>query len=249
MECSAFLRLWRQWIRFVVVVVYIVLLVIAVPLCIWELERNGAPPDVQAWFVGGMFVLMALPISFWGILQHVINYTTPHLQRYIIRILWMVPIYALNAWFALRFPGAAIYLDTLRECYEAYVIYNFMAYLLSFLNHEYPHLDIQIENNPPVGHIFPLCLLPPCQYSSKFIQHCKHGVLQYTVVRPTMTVIALICEMFDKYSEGDFNFKSAWSYIVIINNVSQIRKEHLNILFPINIFFQLKTDILQKLNF
>ncbi|XP_005097346.1 transmembrane protein 184C [Aplysia californica] len=231
MECGCILRRWRKWIRLVVVVVYVVLLVIALPLCIWELERKGAPDHVQAWFIAGLFVMLALPISFWGILQHVINYTTPRLQRHIIRILWMVPIYAMNAWFALRFPAAAIYLDTLRECYEAYVIYNFMAYLMSFLNHEYPHLDIQVENKPPVKHVFPLCCLPPCHNSPKFIQRCKHGVLQYTVVRPAMTVIALICEMFGKYEEGELNFTNGWSYIAVINNMSQILAMYCLILF------------------
>jgi hypothetical protein len=47
-----------------------------------------------------------------------------------------VPIYALDAWFALRFKDARIYLDPIRECYEAYVIYNFFAYLLSYLEDE-----------------------------------------------------------------------------------------------------------------
>ena len=47
------------------------------------------------------------------------------------RILWMVPIYAVNSWLALRFVNASIYLDTVRECYEAYVLYNFFAFLLA----------------------------------------------------------------------------------------------------------------------
>ncbi|CAL1530878.1 unnamed protein product [Lymnaea stagnalis] len=230
MECRHILGVWRKWIGFVVVASYIVLLVIAVPLCIKELERKGAPDHVQAWFIGGMFVLMALPISFWGILQHIINYTSPYLQRHIIRILWMVPIYALNAWFALRFPEAAIYLDTLRECYEAYVIYNFMAYLLSFLHHEYPDLTKQVEGKT-VYFIFPLCLLPSCRNGQKFIQRCKHGVLQYTLVRPAMTIIAFFCEMGGKYDEGDFNFVTAWSYIVIISNMSQIFAMYCLVLF------------------
>ena len=60
---------------------------IAVPLCILELNRKGAPDHVQAWFIGGIFVMMAVPISLWGILQHLIYYTQPELQRHIIRYL------------------------------------------------------------------------------------------------------------------------------------------------------------------
>jgi hypothetical protein len=42
-----------------------------------------------------------------------------------VRILWMVPIYALDSWLSLMLgvlcrPSDAIYPDTLRECYEAY---------------------------------------------------------------------------------------------------------------------------------
>ena len=64
-------------------------------------------------------------------------------------------------WFALRFPDAAIYLDTIRECYEAYVIYNFMAYLLQYLNNEHHFDDFEHKDPVHVDHICPLCCLPP----------------------------------------------------------------------------------------
>lgn len=76
------------------------------------------------------------------------------------RVLWMVPIYALNAWIGLEFPEQSIYVDSLRECYEAYVIYNFMKYLLNYLN-EGHDLEAVLEMKPQVYHIFPLCCLTP----------------------------------------------------------------------------------------
>ncbi|XP_013394461.1 transmembrane protein 184C-like [Lingula anatina] len=214
---------WRNWIRPLVMSIYFLVLVIALPLCVWELQKNGVQLHLQAWFVGGLFVMMAIPISLWGILQHLVNYTQPFLQRYIIRILWMVPIYALNAWFALRFPDEAIYLDTLRECYEAYVIYNFFAYLMSFLRSEFSRLEHHLElKQSSVKHIIPFCCLPSWESGEKFLTHCKHGALQYTVIRPITTIIALICALAGVYDEGHFSFKNAWTYIVVINNVSQI---------------------------
>ena len=36
-----------------------------------------------------------------------------------------------------RFSEYSVYFDSLRECYEAYVIYNFMRYLLNYLYSEY----------------------------------------------------------------------------------------------------------------
>lgn len=63
-------------------------------------------------------------------------------------------------WLALRFPKYAIYIDSLRECYEAYVIYNFMTYLLAYLNSEHD-LEIEMIGKPPIKHFFPFCLFPP----------------------------------------------------------------------------------------
>lgn len=226
-----FLHQWRHWIRPFIISLYFVLLIIALPLCVVELHQNGAARHVEAWFTGGIFVMMAIPISLWGILQHLVNYTQPNLQRHIIRILWMVPIYAINAWFALRFPSASIYLDTLRECYEAYVIYNFMAYLLNYLWIEHPNLEVTLRNKEQVKHICPFCCFPPWQMKYSFIDRCKHGALQYTIVRPVTTCIALICQLNDAYHEGDFDFKSAWSYLTIINNISQIWAMYCLVLF------------------
>jgi len=48
----------------------------------------------------------------------------------------MVPIYAGDAWIGLLAPEYSIYCNSLRECYEAYVIYNFMKFLLNYLNAE-----------------------------------------------------------------------------------------------------------------
>lgn len=81
-----YLHQWRAWIRPLVVIIYFLLLAVALPMCIWELDKKDAQKHVIAWFVGGLFVMMALPISFWGILQHLVYYSQPYLQRHIIRL-------------------------------------------------------------------------------------------------------------------------------------------------------------------
>jgi predicted phosphoribosyltransferase len=45
-------------------------------------------------------------------------------------------VYALESWFALRFPAAALPLESLRECYEALVLWSFYKLLLSWLEEE-----------------------------------------------------------------------------------------------------------------
>lgn len=142
----------------------------------------------------------------------------------------MVPIYATDSWLALRFPKAAIYLDSLRECYEAYVIYNFMTFLLAYLNTEYD-FEEKLSRKPQVEHFFPCCTLPPWKMGRTLINRCKQGALSYAVIRILTTVIAFCTELAGKYHEGDLSFKSAWSYIVVINNCSQVWAMYCLVLF------------------
>ncbi|MGH0141409.1 UNVERIFIED_CONTAM: hypothetical protein FKN15_039166 [Acipenser sinensis] len=103
----------------------------------------------------------------------------------------MVPIYSLDSWIALKYPNIAIYVDTCRECYEAYVIYNFMIFLLNYLSNQYPSLVLMLEVKEQQRHLPPLCCCPSWPMGEVLLFRCKLGVLQYTVVRPFTTVIAL----------------------------------------------------------
>ncbi|KAI8440444.1 hypothetical protein MSG28_001744 [Choristoneura fumiferana] len=226
----SFFSKWRLWIRPLLIALYVILIIVLVPILIAHSISNGFSSLDQVSLVGGGFVLLALPISIWQIIQHVVHYTKPSLQKHIIRILWMVPIYALNAWLGLEFPEQSIYMDSLRECYEAYVIYNFMKYLLNYLNED-QDLEAVLETKPQVYHIFPLCCLTPWEMGSEFVHNCKHGILQYTVVRPVTTVISMICELCGVYGESDFNPRMAFPYMIAINNLSQFVAMYCLVLF------------------
>lgn len=93
-------------------------------------------------------------------------------------------------WIGLFFPKHSIYVDSFRECYEAYVIYNFMVYLLHYLNLNMD-LEATMQYKPQVYHFFPLCCIRPWLMGREFIHNCKHGILQYTVVRPITTFISV----------------------------------------------------------
>lgn len=212
---------WRSWIRPVVLAIYIILLLVTVPLVAVHLEWNKTKAKKESWLIAMIFVIFTIPISFWTILQHLIYYTQPELQKHIIRILWMVPIYSIDSLIAIIIPDYAIYFDTARECYEAYVIYNLMAYLLNYLSREY-ELAGTLGAKSQQKHLFPFCCLSPWPMGGIFIERCKQGVLQYTILRPITTIVALICELSGRYHEGNFSPAYAWVWIVFINNASQI---------------------------
>jgi hypothetical protein len=87
----------------------------------------------------------------WGIVSHLANYNQPHVQVYIVRILWMVPIYSIESWLAMRFHKQAIYIETLRDLYESYVLYSFLQFLIQVLGGEEALILMLKDKSPTRG--------------------------------------------------------------------------------------------------
>ena len=99
-------------------------------------------------FIAAVSTVLATYFSLSLIANHLYHYTQPNLQRPIVRILLMVPIYAINSFLSLVFSRWSLYLDLLRDCYEAYVVYNFFNLLLAFINadHDSDTRDIELSS-------------------------------------------------------------------------------------------------------
>jgi len=180
--------------------------------------------------VAGAFVIVAILSSFWQITQHLKYFNKPYLQKYIVRILWMVPIYSTNAWIAMVLPAAGVYLDVCREAYEAFVIYSFMKYLLNYLHYDL-NLQQTIDFKPGVGHLFPFCFLGTTSGGRLFMHRCKHGILQYVIVRPITTLLAVFSQLFNVYGEGEYDLGKTNVYLLLINNISQITAMYCLVIF------------------
>jgi hypothetical protein len=147
------LLLWTSIIAMVVMIIYYS----------HELRQNGTDPHLIAWFSAGAFVLLGFPISIYGIFTHLSNYYQPHIQCYVVRILWMVPIYSIESWLCLRFHTYAIYIETLRDCYESFVLYSFFQFLIQVLGGEEQLVLMLKDKSPTRGvHIwgFDWCIRP-----------------------------------------------------------------------------------------
>ncbi|KAJ2716241.1 hypothetical protein H4S00_004604, partial [Coemansia sp. D1744] len=95
-----------------------------------------------AWLVtsmvwaAGLSSWAATLVSLGAVWAHCKHYSQPHLQRWVVRIIIMVPVYALTAWAALAAPASAYYLDAVRDIYEAFVIYCFVSLLIAYFGGE-----------------------------------------------------------------------------------------------------------------
>jgi hypothetical protein len=75
----------------------------------------------------------------------------------------MVPIYSIESWLSLRFHRYAIYIQTLRDFYESYVLYCFFQFLIEVLGGEEALINLLKDKSPTRGvHYPPLnwCMKP-----------------------------------------------------------------------------------------
>uniref|UniRef100_A0A8C1TR28 Transmembrane protein 184ba n=1 Tax=Cyprinus carpio TaxID=7962 RepID=A0A8C1TR28_CYPCA len=173
--------------------------------------------------LSGFFVWTALLLTCHQIYMHLRYYSSPKEQRHIVRILFIVPIYAFDSWLSLLFftnDQYYVYFDTVRDCYEAFVIYNFLSLCYEYLGGE-SAIMAEIRGKPIESScIYGTCCLWGKTYSIGFLRFCKQATLQFCVVKPLMAMVTVILQAFGKYRDGDFNVASGYLYVTIIYNIS-----------------------------
>ena len=79
--------------------------------------------------IAGACVWAAIFITCHQIYQYLRYYTNPAEQRWIVRILFIVPIYAFESWLSLMFFGGDnsyyVYFNAIRDCYEGKLTFYF----------------------------------------------------------------------------------------------------------------------------
>ena len=73
------------------------------------------PLHQWAWWVASVFVVGTCIVSGQLIWAHLDNYEKPEVQKYVVRIIFMTPIYAIVALLSLTFDNAAPLLNVLRD--------------------------------------------------------------------------------------------------------------------------------------
>lgn len=169
-------------------------------------------------------MLITFPVSLFLIVQHLTHWYMPNVQKYVVRIIWMVPIYSVESWLSLRFREFALYIETMRECYEAYVIYSFMYYLIALIGDEAQLIAILRKKPKERGnHLFPLnYCFEPWNLGRSYLHHCKMGVFQYVLIKNICAIISITLEKTGHLCEGSFSLRHGYIYVVVINTGSQL---------------------------
>lgn len=162
-----------------------------------------------------------LNVSIRAIWLQTKNYRKPLLQRYVIRILLMVPIYSAASWASVMSLKAAFYLDPLRDIYEAFTIYTFLQLLINFLGGE-RSLIVMMHGRAPVSHPWPISLwFSKVDISDPYtFVAIKRGILQYAYLKPLLSVATIVMKLTDTYQEGYIGWSSGYLWTGILYNVS-----------------------------
>ncbi|XP_013791910.2 transmembrane protein 184B-like [Limulus polyphemus] len=154
-----------------------------VPIDIVRNGTNGSLEEIPPIFlqttaaqaISGAFVWAALIVTCHQIYQYLRYYSCPTEQRWIVRILFIVPIYAFDSWLSLLFfhDSFYIYFDSVRNWYEAFVIYNFLSLCYEYLGGE-SNIMTEIRGKPiKSSFLYGTCCLTGKSYTIGFLRFCK----------------------------------------------------------------------------
>lgn len=121
--------------------------------------------------------------------KHSQYYWKPKYQSWIIRILLMVPIYAIGSCLSFRFFWLAPYIDIVRDCYEAFVVYSFFVLLQNYFAGSFEEQVRRLKGKPRQRVLAPFCCLWINPSGQTFLVTVRLLCLQYVVLRWVVLVV------------------------------------------------------------
>lgn len=176
------------------------------------------------WIVCGIMTLIATISSTWLIWKHLTYYTCPQQQRHIVRLLIMVPVYAIVSFMSYLFFQEALYYQTIRDCYEAVLVTSFFYLILSYTGDttaEQHAVFRNLEVKTPFW-VFPLGSWKYKPSGLHFLWIMKICVLQYAIIRPFCTFVAVGTQYFGYYCLESWMpwFTHVWCALLISISVT-----------------------------
>ena len=156
----------------------------------------------------------AIVISIHLMYKHLQHYSRPLLQRQIVRIVMIVPVYAFCSALSLAFDHYAPYINALRDIYEALCIHCFLVLMLDFPGGEDAVVE-GIKDKPLMPHPKPCCCWPKMRLGLDFIVYMKRTTLQFVFLKPMMTLLSIICMMADVYDTPALQ-----TFLLVVYNMS-----------------------------
>lgn len=182
--------------------------------------------------IGASCTLISTVMSLYLIWMHALNYTQPREQRYIIRILFMVPVYVISSYLQLQWYWHAIYFQVISDCYEAFAIASFFALLCHYVAPDLHSQKVFFRELRPIKQwVLPINWFAKCCGGQRGIWRIPKsgltwfniiwiGVYHYCFVRVAMTISAVVLQYFHRYCESSNSPVFGHIWIIVLNAVA-----------------------------
>ncbi|CAA7056468.1 unnamed protein product [Microthlaspi erraticum] len=197
-----------------------------------------------ACIIGGSFAAVSICLSVFSIVQHLRFYTNPSEQKWIVPVLFMVPVYATESIISLTNAKFSLPCDILRNCYEAFALYSFGSYLVACLGGERRVVELlEDESTEPLleaeeaneinkkkknkkkqkqSNPFWKFLCEPYVLGRELFVIEKFGLVQYMILKTFCAFLTFLLELLGVYGDGEFKWYYGYPYIVVVLNFSQM---------------------------
>ncbi|KAJ5117925.1 organic solute transporter Ostalpha-domain-containing protein [Penicillium atrosanguineum] len=217
-----------------------------------DLWEGGITFHTLCVILSAIFLVISSVLAGIIIFGHAKHYSRPFEQRYIIRILFMIPIYSLTSFLCIYFYKWSVYFELIGYCYEPFAIASFFTLLCSYVAPELHDQKEFFRHVEPVNWVWPIPWLQKCTGRQKgpwrkprsgltWFNVIWIGVFQYCFIRLILTIIAVAAESKNLYCENSDNPAFAHVWILIIESVAVTIAMYCLIQF----YIQIKIDIAQ----
>ncbi|KAM0786991.1 hypothetical protein ACM66B_002409 [Microbotryomycetes sp. NB124-2] len=160
-------------------------------------------------------------LSVWTVWLQLKNYRKIRLQRLVVRILIMVPVYSISSLVSLYYLDLAFFVDAVRDMYEGVVIYCFFFLLVEYLGGERSLISL-LHGREPVSHPWPIkYFYPPLDASDPFTYlGLKRSILQYVQLKPVLVAVTFLLKLAGTYKDGSLKASAGYTYVSIVYNLS-----------------------------
>lgn len=131
----------------------------------------------------------------------------------------MAPIYAISSFIGfVNIAGSKpffMYLESVKECYEALVIAKFLALMYSYLNISISNDIVPDEiKGREIHHSFPMTLFQPhiVRLDRRTLKKLKLWTWQFVIIRPICSILMITLTML-----GLYNTWVSWAFTIILN--------------------------------
>ena len=176
-------------------------------------EQVQEQHDYTVYQLAGTFTLLTCLLTMFHMAGHLRNMHEPEVQRKIIAILWMSPIYAVTSFLSLTLPKTEMYLSIVKDFYESYVVYTFLSFLISVLGRGDRDVVVEIlakhaDHMKEPARCLRRFYNPPPETSPEakanaVLMECQIMAMQFVLVRPLTSIASFLVYTLDHDIDHD----------------------------------------------